>query len=60
MSISAVTSPMPALLIARAPEAKEGPGRDHDGDGDDVGASTRAATPAAAPQGMGAAVNTKA
>ena len=60
MSISAVTSPMPAMPIARTPEAKEGRGPDHDGDGDDGGASSLAATTAAAPQGMGAAVNTRA
>ncbi len=60
MSISAISSPPPALPIARTPEAKEGPGPDHDGDGDEVGASTRAGTTAAVPQGMGAAVNTRA
>ena len=56
MSIAAISQPLPAPMV-RTPEAKEGPGPDHDGDADDAGKI--AATPAA-PPGMGTAVNTSA
>jgi hypothetical protein len=61
MTTAALTATMPALHVQRTPEAKEGPGPDHDGDADDksVAASTAGQT-AAAPKGMGAAVDTQA
>ena len=60
MSIAAINSMTPAMPIARTPEAKEGPGPDRDGDGDEKSVSTANGSPASAPQGMGAAVNTRA
>ena len=62
MTISAVSSTMSPMPTVRTPEAKEGPGPDHDGDADNKGsniASPPAITPSV-PSGMGAAVNAKA
>jgi len=62
MSILAVASTAPPMVAPRTPEAKEGPGPDHDGDADDKGVSALQA-PAisqAAPNGMGTVVNAKA
>ncbi len=58
MSISALTPT--ALPQIRTPEAKEGPGPDHDGDSDDKGiaAANKSSTPA--PYGTGGVVDTKA
>lgn len=59
MSISALNSAMPAMYTAHSPEAKEGPGPDHDGDADDKGVSSASITSAAAlPPGVGKTVNT--
>jgi len=58
MSVTAIPTTMPAH-VSRTPEAKEGPGPDHDGDKDDKNVGVSAITPAA-PKGMGAVVNSKA
>ena len=62
MSISALASTAPAMVASRTPEAMEGPGPDHDGDADNKGVSAlqAPANSQAAPNGMGAVVNTKA
>ena len=62
MTIAALSNPAVALPQMRAPEGKEGPGPDHDGDADDkgIGGTTRASSLAAVPQGMGSVVNTQA
>lgn len=58
MSVTAIPTIMPAP-VSRTPEAKEGPGPDHDGDADDKNVGVSAIT-SAAPKGMGAAVDSKA
>jgi len=58
MSVTAIPTTMPAP-VSRTPEAKEGPGPDHDGDADDNNVGASAITPAA-PKGMGAVVDSNA
>ncbi len=58
MSISALTPT--ALPQIRTPEAKEGPGPDHDGDSDDKGVATVSANKTPAPYGTGGVVDTQA
>ncbi len=60
MSIAALPSTMAAMHTARAPEASEGPGPDHDGDADNSSVASTAGTSAAPPKGMGVSVDTKA
>lgn len=54
MNVGSVGASTP---VAPMPEKMEGPGPDHDGDKDDMGAAAAAPTKAAAPQGMGLLVN---
>ncbi|MBN9588062.1 MAG: hypothetical protein J0G99_03550 [Alphaproteobacteria bacterium] len=64
MSISAIAShtTVSHMQPAKASEAAEGPGPDHDGDSDDKGTSavSAASTVASTPPGLGIAVNTSA
>jgi len=56
MHIASVGSMLNAAAMTKTPEAMEGPGPDHDGDGDDKGAAVKSAT---AP-GVGGLVDTTA
>ena len=60
MTIAAL--PTMTAMPSRTPEAKEGPGPDHDGDADDksVGAAGMSSVSPSAPPGMGALVDTQA
>jgi hypothetical protein len=60
MSITAISPTMPAMPMSRTPEAKEGPGLENDGDGDDKTVSANSASDPALPPAMDTAVDSNA